>query len=346
MKLNESTGVLATLADIKHQLLPGDRLVVVADNCTDDTATLASNAGAEVIERHDLTRIGKGFALDFGIQHLRLNPPNIVMLLDADCRLAKDAINQLAATCAETGRPVQALYLMTQPEQSAINHRVAEFAWRLKNWIRPLGLNALGLPCQLMGTGMAVPWEIIGSVNLASGRIVEDLQLGLDLAKAGHFPIFCPAARVSSEFASSAKGAVTQRERWEHGHIGTILNMAPQLAWQALRQRNKDLLALALDLAVPPLSLLVMLVSGLLLLNWLLALFGFSAIALFISIGTFSVLLLTTILAWLKCGQSVLPPAAILSIAPYVIGKIGLYGRILVQRVEGRWIRTDRTKSG
>src|SRR5438270_9989885 len=66
---NESTGILATLVDIKDQLLPKDRLVVVADNCDDDTATVAAKAGAEVIERYDLIRIGKGFALDFGIQH-------------------------------------------------------------------------------------------------------------------------------------------------------------------------------------------------------------------------------------------------------------------------------------
>jgi hypothetical protein len=89
-------------------------------------------------------------------------------------------------------RPVQSLYLMTAPCESAINHQVAEFAWRLKNQVRPLGLRALGLPCQLMGTGMAFPWDIIRSAELASGFIVEDLKLGLDLADAGHPPVFCP----------------------------------------------------------------------------------------------------------------------------------------------------------
>src|SRR5450631_1992093 len=55
---NESTGLLPTLADLKAQLRAGDRLLVVADNCTDDTASAASAAGAEVITRSDLERIG------------------------------------------------------------------------------------------------------------------------------------------------------------------------------------------------------------------------------------------------------------------------------------------------
>ena len=52
----------------------------------------------------------------------------------------------------------------------------------MKNWVRPLGLSNLNLPCQLMGTGMAFPWELIRSANLASGSIVEDTKLGLELA--------------------------------------------------------------------------------------------------------------------------------------------------------------------
>ena len=110
--------------------------------------------------------------------------------------------------CESTRRPVQALYLMTAPPGSAINHQVAEFAWRLKNHVRPLGLKALGLPCQLMGTGMAFPWGVIRSAELASGFIVEDLKLGLELAAGGHPPAFS-SAMVTSTFPSSAEGRTT-----------------------------------------------------------------------------------------------------------------------------------------
>jgi glycosyltransferase involved in cell wall biosynthesis len=212
---NESVGILPTLSDVKPQLLPGDRLLVVADNCTDDTAAVASGAGAEVIERHELSRRGKGFALNFALKHIKADPPAVVIIVDADCRVSEETIDHLASACTTTGRPVQILDLMTAPEGSPVNFCVAEFAWRVKNWVRPLGLGALGLPCQLMGTGMAFPWEVIRSANLASGSIVEDTKLGLELARAGHPPLFFPAARVTSDFQWSAVGDENQRRRWE-----------------------------------------------------------------------------------------------------------------------------------
>ncbi len=84
---NESARIVPTLTDVLAQMGPGDRLLVVADNCSDDTASAARAAGAEVIERHDETNIGKGHALDFGIRHLSAAPPEVVIVVDADCRL-------------------------------------------------------------------------------------------------------------------------------------------------------------------------------------------------------------------------------------------------------------------
>jgi cellulose synthase/poly-beta-1,6-N-acetylglucosamine synthase-like glycosyltransferase len=343
---NESTGLLPTLADVRTQLLPGDRLLVVADNCLDDTAAGASAAGAEVVERHDLTRLGKGYALDFGIRHLTSDPPDIVIVVDADCRLAKNTLDRLATSSAMTGRPAQALNLMTAPEESPVNYRVAEFAWRVKNWLRPLGLSALGLPCQLMGTGMAFPWDVIRAADLASGWIVEDLKLGLDLAFAGYPPLFCPSARVTSEFSSSSEGAGTQRRRWEQGHISTIVVTLPGLLCQAIARRHWGLLALTLDLAVPPLSLLAMLLAAIFVVAAFASLFGFSSTALLISTASLLAFLLAAFAAWFKCGRDVLPLRAMWSIGPYVIGKLPLYRRILSDRADARWTRTDRSKSG
>jgi len=143
---------------------------------------------------------------------------------------------------------------------------IAEFAWRVKNLVRPLGLLRLDLPCQLMGTGMAFPWNIIRNADLASGEIVEDMKLGLELARAGHAPYFCPSARLFSVFPSSSTGAQAQRQRWEHGHIATIAFSAPKFLFQAIRGLNLNLLAMTLDLIIPPISLFcLLLVAGMLL---------------------------------------------------------------------------------
>lgn len=339
---NEGAALLPTIADIKAQLGANDRLLVVADNCTDDTAAVAAAAGAEVVARNDPERIGKGYALDWGLRHLSADPPDVVVIVDADCRLSDRAIDRLAICSAQTGRPAQALDLMTAPERSPINHQVAEFAWRVKNWVRPLGLGNFGLPCQLMGTGMAFPWDVLRSAELASGQIVEDLKLGLDLAGQGRAALFCPSAVVTSEFPLSAAGADAQRKRWEHGHIRAIVSALPRYLGRAIAGRNLSLLALSLDLAVPPLALLGLLVSGAVVITGVAALLGVPSIAFIIATTTFAVFALSGFLSWYTYGRDILPASQLASIGRYVFGKLGLYVSLLTRGFVTRWTRTDR----
>jgi cellulose synthase/poly-beta-1,6-N-acetylglucosamine synthase-like glycosyltransferase len=341
---DESLGIRPTIEGIAAQLGVGDRLLVVADNCTDDTAKVAAALGVEVIERRDPMRVGKGYALDWGLRHLSTDPPDIVIVVDADCSPGEDTIARLTSTCLATGRPVQALNLMTAPDHSAVNHRVAEFAWRVKTWLRPLGLHRLGLPCQLMGTGMAFPWSAIRAADLATGQIVEDLRLGLDLALAGTPPVFCPGAVVTSHFPVSAAGAVAQRQRWEHGHIDTIRTLVPRLFWRAVVRRNLGLAVLVLDLAVPPLSLLTLILTGTLLLAGAAALLGGSYFGLWLAAFNLAGFLVAVLLSWLRCGRDLLPAGSVLSIGFYVLAKLALYRGLLTRGAIATWVRTARTK--
>jgi cellulose synthase/poly-beta-1,6-N-acetylglucosamine synthase-like glycosyltransferase len=314
----------------------------VADNCTDDTAAVAAAAGAEVIHRNKPAEKGKGYALAWGLSHLGADPPEIVTIIDADCRLAEGVIDRMAAACAATRRPVQALDLMTAPIGSPISFKVAEFAWRLKNWVRPLGLKALGLPCQLMGTGMAVPWDVIRSVDLASGSIVEDLKLGLDLALAGSPPIFCPFPGVLSDFPLTVEGVRSQRQRWEQGHLAAIATTVPRFIFFAVVRGDFNLLALALDAAVPPLSLLIMLVTVNSVVAFLATMLGVSTAAISVSLVSIVALVGGVFLSWLKYGRDILQPKSIFPMFAYVLRKLPLYIKILSRKLNSEWIRTNR----
>lgn len=338
---NESLLIIDTLHSIGAQLTVNDRLLVVADNCTDDTARIAAAAGAEVIERNNSAQRGKGYALDFGMRHLAQDPPEVVLIIDGDCEVAVDAIDRLAKTCLATGRPVQALYRMHAPAGAGLKTRIAGFAWLVKNQVRPLGFFRLGLPCQLMGTGMAFPWPVISQTALATGHIVEDLKLGIDLARTGVPPLFCPEAQVMSRFPVTGQGFAEQRKRWEHGHLGMMFGVAPGLFAQALARGNLPLLALALDLCVPPLALLMLLVvtsftasaawfavSGATLPLWLMAAaLGMSATA--------------VLLAWEHHGRSVISLRDLACAPLYALWKIPLYLKFVVKR-QGAWVRTRR----
>ena len=209
--------------------------------------------------------------------------------------------------------------------------------------MRPLGYSRLGLPCQLMGTGMAFPWSVISSVNLATGHLAEDLKLGADLAFAGKAPLFCPEAQVISWSPPGKEGKRIQRTRWEHGHIAMIVDEFPRLLQRALIGRNLPLLAIALDLSVPPLSLLALLVIFLqgMTVFWLAAT---SSVAPFI-VSTVSVLLFGAAVgvAWWRFGRDMLSLRDLVAAPVYCVSRIPSLLRFVTHR-QVAWIRSPRNQ--
>ncbi|MCU0551578.1 MAG: glycosyltransferase [Leptolyngbya sp. Prado105] len=338
---NEEIGIAETLATLNLQKRVQDHIIVIADNCVDETATISRSMGVTVLERFDSVRYGKGYALDYGVRHLAVNPPDIVLVIDADCQIQVGTIDALVNTAMATKRAVQATYLMNKPVQATAKHSVAAFAFTMKNLVRPLGLARMGLPCLLMGTGMAFPWQAIQAVNLASGHIVEDMKLSVDLTIAGFAPVYCPEARVIGVLPQNSHAGQTQRTRWEHGHLQAIVEYVPVLVKAAIQRRKLDALGIALELSVPPLSLYVMswiamsLISvgwGVLSGNWLAAMVAIAA----------GVCLVTTILgSWAKFGREDLPMRELIAIPLYVLWKIPMYLKFVV-RPQKSWVRTER----
>lgn len=338
---NEAIGIAATVSTIRLQMQVGDRLLVVADNCTDATATAAAAAGAEVVVRIDPERRGKGYALDYGVRALASQPPSVLVIVDADCTLGKGSLDSLVRECAFSMRPVQALYLMHSPAGAGRGARLGELAWLLRNWARPLGWHRLGFPCQLMGTGMALPYDRLRSMPLASSNIVEDLRLGIDFAAAGAPPLFFEHAQVHSIFPIRAADLRTQRKRWELGHLATIRVGVPRLIVEAVRQRKPALLAMALDLCVPPLALLVLMLVLVGASSSLLGLFGQPIWPAMLTVLAFSMLAAAVLLTWKRFGQAVVTLGELLAVPMYMLAKLPTYGHWLLRRRMG-WVRTAR----
>jgi cellulose synthase/poly-beta-1,6-N-acetylglucosamine synthase-like glycosyltransferase len=338
---DEALIITDTLRALLPELGKSDRLVVVADNCSDDTAALAAAAGAEVIVRRDPLHRGKGYALDRGLRWLEAAPPQVVVIIDSDCRIDARSLNTLATICLRTGRPVQATYLINPPPGAGVFTRIAAFALIVKNQVRPLGTHRLGLPCHLMGTGMAFPWRLISTAPLATRHIVEDVKLGVALAMAGAPPVFCPEASVSSFFPPSDQGLRAQRIRWEHGHLDVALRNAPRLLARGLATGHLGLISLGLDLCVPPLALLLLLVVPV----WLggAILFFVSGAGAAISLSTAAVLLLalSVALSWMRYARRVVSLGELLWAGVYAIRKVPLYLRFLIAK-QADWVRSKR----
>jgi cellulose synthase/poly-beta-1,6-N-acetylglucosamine synthase-like glycosyltransferase len=342
---NEEIVIASTLEKLTKQLKDNDRLIVIADNCTDATAKIARTIGATVIERQDVNLRGKGYALDYGLQFLETNPPDVVVFIDADCTVASDAIYQLTARATATGRPVQASYLMVKPlDSQSSKDIVSQFANIVKNLVRPYGLARFQQSCPLLGTGMAFPWSVIRACNVANGHLSEDLKLGLDLTIAGHKPLFCPEAKVTAYLPSSLQAVKTQRTRWVHGHLQLIQTYVPILFKEAIYQKRWDMLVSILDLCIPPLSLLVMIWLTLMITSSIVGVLTASWIPSVVSAAAGFCFITAVFIAWGKFARSYLPLQKLLTIPFYVLWKIPVYLQFLI-KPQSTWVRTERSKT-
>jgi cellulose synthase/poly-beta-1,6-N-acetylglucosamine synthase-like glycosyltransferase len=237
------------------------RVLVVADNCSDATATHALRAGAFVLRREDAVRRGKGHALAFAFDRILADGrADAVVIVDADTRVSPLLLRAFAARLQAGAVAMQGDYRVRNPAASW-RTRLMVVALATFHGLRSIARERLGLSCGLRGNGMALSSSVLREVPYDAFSVVEDVEHGIHLAEAGHRVAYVPEAIVWGEMATSGSAAESQRNRWEAGR-----KMLAQLhAWRLIRRgvatRSKVVIDLGVDLAVPPLARLVMWIS-------------------------------------------------------------------------------------
>ncbi len=340
---NEESGITEALQSIREGLGDHGDILVVADNCTDSTAQVAKAAGAEVIERESKSENGKGYAMAFGLEHLKTTPPDVVVVVDADCRVEPKQLLRLAATAHHLDRPVQGEYLLETPADPTPKSRISGFAVLVKNHVRALGLRRLGLPCQLTGSGMAFPWALISKAPATNSYLVEDMLLGLEMARQGYAPRLAPEIKIRSVLPKDDQSGQKQRRRWEHGHLQTIATYGVPSIIEGFQKKNRELIAIGLDLMVPPLAFLVVLLLSSWVITGLAAVIGYWSSPYTILTYALCMVIFSVFVTWLGFGRTILPPEHLGEIPKYIGWKLPLYLSFLRSGSHQDWERTDRT---
>jgi 1,2-diacylglycerol 3-beta-glucosyltransferase len=259
---NEEAGIGATVRSLEALDYPADlrRTVVLADNCTDSTAAIAAAEGAEVIERFDAVRRGKGFALQYGIDELLRRDADrpewdALVVVDADTLVSPNLLRVLASHLESGASAVQAAYL-PRPGSDRPVAVITQVAFAAFHLVRSGARERLGLSCGLRGNGMAFRRELLREVPHAAFSRTEDLEFGVQLALQGVRVAFAGETRVFGEMPERAAAVASQRDRWIGGRAAIARKYLSQLVAGALRQRSLMLADIALDLIVPPLSAL------------------------------------------------------------------------------------------
>jgi cellulose synthase/poly-beta-1,6-N-acetylglucosamine synthase-like glycosyltransferase len=332
-----------TVRALAADLPPDASILVIADNCSDKTALLAAEAGAATIERRDPDRIGKGHAISFGLQNLAVDPPEVVILVDADCRISSGGLSVLARAASKSGCPVQAEYLIAAPQRASPLVEVGALAILLRNRVRPRGLRRLKLPCQLTGSGMAFPWRLLRDAPDTGSMLVEDLVMGIEIALQGHPAESCPTVHVTSDLPVGHDAGLGQRRRWEHGQLHTLATYVPRLIAAGFFERRLPLIGLGLDLLVPPLALLVVL-QGMLLGLGMVGAFvgGLSLVPAALAALSLCLVGSAVTLSWIAFGRQTIAFRHLILIPIYLGWKLPLYVGLLLKGKQKSWERTAR----
>jgi cellulose synthase/poly-beta-1,6-N-acetylglucosamine synthase-like glycosyltransferase len=313
------------------------RVIVIADNCTDETATRAAMAGAEVWERFDDARRGKGFALAWAIERLRAQDAafDAIAMVDADCTVSSNLLSTIDTRLRGGAEALQANYLAGNPEASSASAlRYAGFA--LMNNVRFQGKQRLGLSCGLVGTGMAFSRRMLEREQWRDVGLVEDGEYHMRLVLAGARSEFAHEAWVSSPMPTSLGGS--GEERWEQGRLELIRRWTPRLVLAGLARRDHVRLHTGLECLVPPQSLI--------------AAAGLASLAARLLLGPRRRALLSAasllgqaafVLGGLRLVRAPSSVYRALATAPALIAsKSLLYVRLLRGRGPRTWVRTER----
>jgi hypothetical protein len=150
---------------------------------------------------------------------------------------------------------------------------------------------------------------------------------------------------VTSFLPSSAEASKRQRTRWEGGSLRLLRSHGARVVKEAIRYRRLQLLAVALDLAIPPLALLCLASTFVFAMLALGAALGGSTWAIVVGALPLACVAVGVASAFRSVGRELLTWKQ-LAFAPfYVMWKVPVYASMLVRGVPVRWERTAREQN-
>ncbi|MCJ7781113.1 MAG: glycosyltransferase family 2 protein [Acidimicrobiia bacterium] len=246
---NEAAVIGNLVADLQAQDYPGDLVdvVVIADRCTDGTATVAEPA--RVVERDEGAE-GKGAAIAWYLNREPLDAAEILVIVDADNRVPPNLLERIGAEVAAGHDVVQCYLDVTNPDESPMTLASALSYWAGNRMVQ-LARSNLGWSADLGGTGMAFTSEALAEVGGFGEGLTEDQELGVWFALAGRKVEWLHDVRIYDEKPAGTAPAVRQRARWMAGRRAVARRYLGRLWRSAVEQRSPRLFDVGLRLIQP-----------------------------------------------------------------------------------------------
>lgn len=238
---NEEMVIGSLIESLKNQTYDKNLydIYVIADNCTDNTAKIAEEAGAIVYKRFDGENKTKGHALNWFLkQKIEENADyDAFFIFDADNIVDKNFIKAMNVKLCEGEDVVQGYRDIKNPTDNWITAGYALFYWTLHRFYHLARYN-VGLSPLLNGTGFMVKFDVIKPQGWDTETLTEDIEFSLKRIIAGKKLGWATEAIVYDEQPTSFKQSWSQRSRWTVGHIQCVKRYTIELI-ESIKKHKK-----------------------------------------------------------------------------------------------------------
>ncbi len=220
---NEENVIGHLIESLKKQDYPSELIdiFVIADNCTDKTAEVSRQHGAEVVERFNKEQIGMGYAIGYFFQVLRTEYKDrkydAYIEFNADNLLMPNFVTELNKTLCEGYDVVTSCRNSKNPDQTWVSMSNCLYFLREAFYLNNVRMK-LGTNCAISGTGFIVSADVIeANDGWKNFLMTEDLQFTVSESIKGRKIGYCGKAEFYDEPTYSFKQSLDQRIRWIKG---------------------------------------------------------------------------------------------------------------------------------
>jgi len=231
---NEAEVIGDLIESLHKQTYPAEKLhiFVMADNCTDDTAAIAESLGAKVYTRFNRLQVGKGYALEVLMDHLKQDYPggfDGYFVFDADNLLEPDYIEQMNKTFSEGNEIITSYRNSKNYGDNWISAGYALWFLRESKYLN-LSRYLLGTSCAVSGTGFLFSRSVAREIGSWPFHLLtEDIEFSMNQIIRGRRIAFCKDAVLYDEQPTTFRQSWRQRMRWSRGYLQVFRDYGTRL---------------------------------------------------------------------------------------------------------------------
>ena len=260
---NESSVIANLIKSIRRQNYPAEFIdvIVIADNCTDNTAEIARSNGAIVLERFNHMLVGKGYALDYAFNRIDSEMGGVekydgYFIFDADNIIDRNYVREMNKVFDKGYRVITSYRNSKNYDTNWLTAGYGLWFLREAKFLNNPRM-MMNTNCAVSGTGFLMSSAIVkANGGWKYHLLTEDIEFSIVSAIKGERIGYCEKAILYDEQPTSFKQSWNQRMRWSKGFYQVMFKYAGQLISTMFNKKERFTSCYDMLMTIAPATLL------------------------------------------------------------------------------------------